>query len=210
MKKIYVNNIQYAGNLHSHDVTDPLEKLTCELEFGKVYGLQGSIGDGAWTLSWIIGGLLTPDQGTLLLDDKKINANYLRKISWIVRYDEIKRFGFISQSVKAQIQSGITELREENLINSFYLTPERYTRKLSQQSSEAWRSSCAIGFAHGKKIFCFPHMSYIRPKFITEYRSLWLEDMLNFLKVSGSLVLFPSEFNSTEIDMFDDVISVSN
>lgn len=208
MNKLYLENIQFSGMMHTTRTGffETLKPFSYEFEFGKTYGIEGAMGSGAWGLSWIIGGAIVPNQGRTVLDGTQINAKRLRASSWLVSYDEIKRFGFIRQSVKGQVRAGSKKIDEKELLEAFLLTTERYSRKLTQMRAEKYRASSAIGFAHGKTIFCFPHMHYLRPKFIFEYRSFWLEDMLNFLKASGALVLFPSQFSQDEATMFDHII----
>jgi len=78
-------------------------------------------------------------------------------------------------------------MTEEEIKQHFHLTNERYGRFLRQFSHEGWSASCAIGFAHGKRIFCFPTLEMAlvdvsRRRFI---------HLAQFLKSQNALVLFP-------------------
>lgn len=212
MKTINLTNIRYDGSMGSYSTDKPPIKLngvSCELEFGKSYLLDG---EDLWALSWIIGGALRPASGDIYLDGERVGQQNLRRISWLVRYDEIKRFGVFHQSVRSQIRAGIRNRNpfsalpdEQEIMQSFYLTPERYNRSLSQLSNEAWRASCAIGLANQKNIICFPLM---RSGFIDEYRSLWLEDILNYLKSFNVVIVIPAKMSAGAVGLFDKVIKL--
>lgn len=94
---------------------------------------------------------------------------------------------------------------EAEIIERFKLTSERYHRPMRQLSHEAWRASCAIGLAQGKKIFCFPYMDH---KMIDEYHDLWLKEMIDLLRDSGALVLIPSVATQSSKKLCDEIISV--
>lgn len=210
MKTISLTNIHYDGTLGSYSTDKTPVKLngvSCELEFGKSYLLGG---EGSWALSWIIAGALSPASGDIYLDGERVAQSDMRRISWLVRYDEIKKFGLFHQSVKSQIRTGIRNRNhsfalpdEQEIMQRFYLTPERYNRPSSQLSNEAWRASCAIGLANQRNIMCFPLM---RSDFIDEYRSLWLEDILSYLKSFNVLVIMPAQFTAGAEGLFDKVI----
>jgi ABC-type transport system involved in cytochrome bd biosynthesis fused ATPase/permease subunit len=167
--KISIENIQFSGTVGRAIVAETLKPLSYEFEFGKSYAIHGRDGDGTTALSWIIGGAIVPEKGRIFFNGKEIRSKQLRTISWLVRWDEIKRFGLFSQSVKAQLRSGINYTDDETLIKAFQLTRPRLDRKLRQYSNEGYSAACAIGFVHGKRVFCFPHL---RNNFVDEYRSL--------------------------------------
>lgn len=170
------------------------------------------MGGGGWALSWIIAGMVKPETGTILLDDIKRSARDLRREIWCVRRSEIKKFGlFGNQQVSAQIRHGLKTVQEQYLpsedeiIQRFRLTKERYNRSHRALSSEGWSASCAIGLANGKKIFCFPHME---ERFVNEYYDLWLKEMVELLTDAGSLVLFPSKATDNSKSLCDLIITV--
>jgi hypothetical protein len=94
----------------------------------------------------------------------------------------------------------------QEIIEKFGLTPARYSRKLSQLSNEGWSASCAIGFANGREIFCFPHLDYIGTTLIRDYRYLWFEDLINLLKSTGALVILPAELSEAANGLCDEVL----
>jgi ABC-type uncharacterized transport system ATPase subunit len=203
----------YTGTFGAQSLVEQLKPVTFRFQFGHVCAINAAPGKGAWALSWIIAGRRQPDRGKLFINEDVVTASHLRAVSWAVRHDEIKRFGFIKQSVRSQIQAGLKTHRqhlnitEDDIKEIFLLTEGRYDRPLSQLSHEAWRASCAIGFAHGKKIFCFPHMSFLRPGFIDEYDTLWLVDMLDFLATHHCLVIYPADIPQRHERFFDQIVS---
>ncbi|MBK8025637.1 MAG: hypothetical protein IPK19_30655 [Chloroflexi bacterium] len=217
---ISIRGLSFQGEIKSKGrrlVSEKLVGFQAIFQFGRSYLLNASVGDGAWALSWIVGGELQEQSGKLELDGNLYTRADRRKAAWLVRFSEIRRFGLFSTSVEAQIRHGLFDTSsqdryrgsERQIREDFNLTPGRYRRPLSQLSSEAWRASCAIGLANGKKIFCFPHMDYLRPNFVDEYRHLWLEDTLTYLKKSGALVLFPAMLTPANDGLCDEVTSLT-
>jgi len=163
-----------------------------DFEFGKSYLLTSLHTDQNEALAYLIGGLIQPSSGNITLDGKRYSQVQRRQDSWLVRYDSIKRFGIFQQSLQKQIQLGIKNnpdlgFTEMDIMRHFDLTPARYNRLLRQFSHEGWRARCAVGFAHGRRIFCFPHM---RMETIDTIQHQ-IAKTVAFLKSQGALVLFP-------------------
>ena len=184
-------------NLFSHEFT-----------FGKSYLLHSKPYRGASALSWIISGIVNQIYGQILLNGTDYPVEQRRQDSWYVRYDEIKKWGWFRQSVGAQIRFALKNnpnpilKTEAEIIEHFRLTPARLSRKLYQYSHEAWRASCAIGFALGRKIFCFPYLHYLS----RDFKDLWLKDMLDFLTANGALVLVPAFYDWETVGLCDEVV----
>ncbi|HEX2619028.1 MAG TPA: hypothetical protein VHL11_02745 [Phototrophicaceae bacterium] len=188
-------------------IPEKLNTFNYEFLFGASYLLNCKPGEGGWALSWIVGGLLKPTSGIIRLNE----TNYLLKDAWGVRESEIKRWGFGNQPVEYQIKTGLKSnarshlTTEDEIMKRFHLTPERYKRPLHQLSHEAWRASCAIGYASGKKIFCFPYLS---GDFINTYYDLWLKDLIDLLRDTGALVLVPADLADTLRNLCDVNVSL--
>lgn len=215
LRKVFYNKLlPVGGQKNKYSATHVWEELydfSYEFEFGKAYLLRGSSGDGAWALSWILGGLVACGSGKICSDDKLVTPSDLRAHSWIVRSDEIKRFGFMRQSVQTQIQQGLKKngellgISENQIIQEFDLTPERYDRLVTQLSHEAWRASPAIGLVHGKRIMCFPQMSPIRHTYASYIR---LKEIFEFLKSFGVMIIFPYDGTDYLEGTFDEIIDL--
>jgi ABC-2 type transport system ATP-binding protein len=69
LNEIIINKIS-----KSYGNKNVLNDVTLSLENGKVYGLIGENGAGKTTLMKILCGILTPDEGELLMQDKNVGA----------------------------------------------------------------------------------------------------------------------------------------
>ncbi len=76
----------------------------------------------------------------------------------------------------------------DSVAEKFFLTPQRYKRKLKQLSGERWRASAALGYALGKKIFYAP---YECSEFYYQMCHSGLDKVLRELTINGALVLLP-------------------
>jgi hypothetical protein len=209
-----LKNVSCRGLIPRWLIRSVLVDFSYEFKFGRSYLLDSPVARGAWALSWIIAGLLNEDSGIIEKDGEPFDLKARRQISWVVREDEIKRFGRFHMTIKSQVQHGFSRHQtvlgksHENVIKQFFLSPSRYIRPMRQLSNEGWSASCAIGFVNSKSIFCFPHMDYARRGFINEYRELWFEDHLNFLKSTGALILLPAHLTPESEGLCDEVISL--
>jgi hypothetical protein len=216
MKILNIEGIRFEKVINpgaKYLVFEKLRDFSYAFTFGKSYLLDSGLGEGGWALSWIIGGEFDADFGTITCDNLKYNKDERKKDAWCVRHSSVKtrKFSFNDPTVQEQIQHGFKTVSgqylksEHEIINRFHLTPERYSRPLRQLSHEAWRASCAIGLANGKKIFCFP---YIEPEFIEKFYEIWLKEMLDLLKESGALVLLPARAKKATEGLCDDIVPV--
>ena len=218
MQTLSVKEINYYGFVSKRDqVSNRLTWFSHDFQFGKSYLLHGELWDGGWALSQIIAGLLEPNvepaHAQILLDGVPYPTAQRKKDVWVVPRSEIKRYGlFQNMTVQEQIQHGLKNnsqpyLKSENdYIEHFRLTPERYTRPFRMLSHERWSASCAVGVANGKKIFCFPYINYVRPEFIEEYYELWFKAQVDLLRDSGALVLIPALAEGVAATLCDEIV----
>lgn len=213
MDVLSLKDISYTGAIEARrigNITETLKPFSFDFVFGKSYFLDSDIGQGGWALSWIIAGQTKEASGTVKFNDTELSLKDRQRISWRVRRSQLGRRWFGRPTVISQIRSGLRQnpnpfLKTENdIIEKFRLTPQRINRPLHQLSHEAWRASPAIGLAAGKRIFCFPNAEYLRPKLIIEYYDLWLKEMIDLLRDSGALVLFPSKLTDEQIMFLPD------
>ena len=209
-------NLRFEGTINpgaSHLVHEKLRSFSHAFSYGKSHLLDSGLGEGGWALSWILGGILDPDFGEITRNDLNYAVEERRKDAWCVRHDRIKvrRFSFREPTVREQIQYGLKTVSgqylksEQEVMERFHLTAERYVRPLRQLSHEAWRASCAIGLVNGKRVFCFPYMD---PGFIEDYYKIWLKEMLDLLTDSGALVLFPARAKKAAQGLCDEIVPV--
>lgn len=209
---IILDKVSYEGAVKINQawhIAPHIRDFSHEFVSGKAYHLASKNEDNSIAICWLICGMLKQQQGRVLCDGALVSSDQLRCRSWLVRSDEIKRFGMFSQSVKSQIkygiQQGASEFTEQDIIRRFKLTPERTNRHLHKLSSEAYSASSAIGLANGRKIFCFPPL---RKDFVEEYGDLWFKDIIRFLVHENALVLIPMPPTVNSHGICDEVVSI--
>lgn len=218
MEDLSVREIRFNGDVNpgaSHLFYESLRPITQVFELGKSYLLDSGLGEGGWALSWIVGGVFAPDFGEITRNNLAYPQEERRKAAWCVRHSQIRvrSFAFREATIREQIQHGLMKIpsqyqylkNEQEIMERFHLTRERYDRPLRQLSHEAWRASCAIGLANGKRIFCFP---YMEPRFIEDYYQIWLKEMLDLLTDAGALVLFPARAIKVAEGLCDEIVLV--
>lgn len=218
--KLILEDVKFKGTI-LNQVIEPevnLTHLSYEFEFGKVYHIASERQWDGWAFNLLIAGAIVEQAGIIKLNDTIVSPYQRGKMSWRVHRDEIMRFGLFIQSVKNQIRAGIKKgnrypLSEQDYIQNFKLTPQRYDRYLRQQSSEGWRSSCAIGLAHDKQIFCFPPFEHgrknvVSTSFVEDHGERWFFDMLKFMKSLNCLILLPLPIDMDTSEFCDGVIKV--
>lgn len=220
MHTLTVKSFSYSGSV-DHRIHESITHFSHEFSFGKSYLLGAELGKGAWALCCFIGGLLKlkkppySDYGEILSDGAPYSQEARLRDSWFVRRSEFMGFRAGHRTVKSYIQRGLKSnpnpylSSEQDYIDRFFLTyPQRYDRPVRQLSHEGWRASAAIGLAHGKKIFCFPYVEYVRPYLIEEYFDLWLKTMVDLLRDSGALVLIPALATDLTRKLCDEVVPI--
>lgn len=185
--------------------------INCDLEQGKIYRITADGERNLWMFCYILTGYLNPQRGYFWMDGVELFAFQRRKLTWFVRYSEIQRFGLFYQSVKRQIRHGIKKYNAHNLTEADYmrifrLDIHRFNRRLRYQSTQAWRSSCAIGLANNRKIICFSPV--ISGHILEEYHNSWFGDMLKFMKSLNCTILLPLSPYANAYNLHDETIHI--
>ena len=67
------------------------------------------------------------------------------------------------RTIKEQIEHGVhcklTDTDFSSIQKMFCISSERINRNIYFVSGERWKASAAIGYANGKKVFCYPWMN---------------------------------------------------
>jgi ABC-type dipeptide/oligopeptide/nickel transport system, ATPase component len=185
LEKIVFKNLSVGGtcNLFHHGIAqDCLQNNSFEFCVGNLYGIIGEFGDGGAALSCGLTGNADFYEGRIYIDDEEETISNIIKKSWYIGYDlygsqkTLKR-----KTIKEQIRDGIRanhcDLSVETIQNMFYVSEERVGRSIKKVSGERWKASIAIGYAYGKKIFCYPWMNsrdveHLREQMIKNIRTL--------------------------------------
>lgn len=204
MEKIVLENFSVGGkcNLFHHGmVLDCLEKKELEFYKGYLYGIIGEFGNGGAALSCGITGNTNFYEGKIFIDDRESSIKQLIKNSWYVgtdlyTYNSKKLFGnkpkIMKKTIKEQIEIGIQNVNHDldfgTIQRVFNLSNERVDRNIEYVSGERWKASAAIGYANGKKLFCFP---WLNSKDIDKLEEQ-LINTVNVLLDFGCIVIIPT------------------
>lgn len=162
--------------------------------------LFGEIDSGAWGISYLFSMYAYDVQKELFFNPLFANVDGyeipLETLSKSCCYLDEKTYPLFSKkhkTVRNLIQKGLRKTKNnkttKEICELFMLDPERIERPICNVGNEKFRAMAAIGYAHGKQIFCFPWMSQ---RIYNHYSSniLTLLDILEKLK---KIVILPVE-----------------
>ena len=197
MEKIVFENFSVGGecNLFHHGtVLDCLQNNSFEFHVGNLYGVIGEFGNGGAALSCGITGNTDYYEGRVYIDNQESSMEYIMENSWYVGLD-LKNTGKLfkkKQTVRQQIEYGIHNFKQESDVGKiqsiFNISDERIDRSIKYMSGERWKASAAIGYANGRKIFCYPWMNSRDIEHLKEQ----LFDVIKYLTDSGCIVIIPT------------------
>lgn len=97
--------------------------------------------------------------------------------------------------------------RIDDIVAEFHLTPEKLDYGLSRNCEwEMWRTSMAIGYASGKKIYCFPWMDTLQ-----FYDCMYNSSVFRFFKKisrEGGIIILPTSRRKNVSGFVDSVIQI--
>ena len=154
--------------------------LSLTIEEGKVFGLLGTNGAGKSTLLRMIGGIFTPDQGTILCNGQSIYENPTVKQD--IFYISDDAFYFANTPVDDMVRfyslyypSFDTE-RMYNLLQRFSLQRERKVSTFSKGMKK--QLSLLLGVCAGTKwLFCDESFDGLDPVMRQAVKSLFAQEM---------------------------------
>lgn len=204
LEKIKLSNISFGGkcNLFQYGIVhDCLQIKDFEFFKGNLYGIIGEFGTGGVALSCGITGNTKFYEGKIYFDDKEKEIEDLVNISWYIGNDlyQYRTSGLFcnkpkiyKKTIKEQIEYGVRcklVNRDFTTIQKmFEISSERVERNISFVSGERWKASAAIGYANGKKIFCYPWMNSKDIEHLKEQLSHTVEVLLDV----GCIVIIPT------------------
>lgn len=204
LEKIKLSNISFGGEcnlFHYGIVHDCLQINDFEFFTGNLYGIIGEFGTGGAALSCGITGNTKFYEGKIYFDDKEKEIEDLVNISWYIGNDlyQYRTSGFFcnkpkinKKTIKEQIEYGVRcKLIDRDFTTiqkMFKISSERVERNISFVSGERWKASAAIGYANGKRIFCYPWMNSKDIEHLKEQLSHTVEALLDV----GCIVIIPT------------------
>ena len=174
----------------------------------KIYGLIGAKGSGNTALPYLLTGWSKADSISITIDGRSVSPKEMRNISCYIghqHYYDIFPF-HKNLTVKKAIENGIKKSHNssqtfQTIKERFSLTDERENRRFKYIGNEHWRASLAIGYAHGKTVYC---AGFLDSAMWEKYYSIMLERWLNVLKDDGAIVLIPTDDEKCFGDFFDE------
>lgn len=155
--------------------------------------LVGDIDDGNFAVSYLLSMYdkinkkhMFYSQPDLKVNDEETSLKELTKYCCYLDEREYPLFKSKRKTVRQLIEkglkkSGIKKTCQE-ICDLFLLTDCRLDRPIYAVGNERFRSMAAVGYAHGKEVFCFPWLSKKMFNYYTN-NILWLLDILEELKV---------------------------
>lgn len=179
----------------------------------KVYGIVSNYGEGGWGLSYLLAGKISIEDENVIVGNHIYCKNDYVEEGWYVG-EGLKKKGFFSRemTVKNQIAKALknsnNNLSSKDIISKFDLSQDRVNYKLTQLSWESWRASIAIGYAHGKKIFCFPWLdtAYLKDLILNTGFIFYI----NILRKNGAVIIIPSSDELLLKYISDEIVVLNN
>jgi ABC-type dipeptide/oligopeptide/nickel transport system ATPase subunit len=207
-----IDIIQYPKMINYGQMIDYCQNFSYCFSSCKIYGIIGECGSGGWALSYTIAGKEKLKNGEIKINDNLVDVKELQKYSFYVG-EGISNVGIRKNSIFKQLQTGIKtsgrkDYSVEDIIELFGLSKDRLNYKIEELSWERWRASLAIGFAYGKRIYCFPwcNTSFVNDLIINPciYRCF------EILKQDGAIILLPTGTQEGVEYFVDEVVHLNN
>ena len=128
--------IEVKGVTKSFDDFTALDKVTCNIAEGCIYGMVGSNGAGKSTLLRVLSGIYKPDQGEAVIDGINVYENTYMKNKLVFVADELFFLPGATMKSMAKFYSSIYDNfdmeRFTELTKTFGLNPEKSISSFSK------------------------------------------------------------------------------
>lgn len=163
-------------------------------EKGKVYGLVGKQGTGAYTIAALLSGKLDIKDEKIYFDNVEKSNEDVKNNGWSVGEPVYHKFIKTEYTLKQLLEDAIKKYGRytsvEQIAQAFHLLPDRLNSPISHLKEDRWRASLAAGFAYGRQVFCLPFLDtgYFYDMMINSYMFLCFE----FMRRSGAIIILPT------------------
>lgn len=187
---VFCHSVFYS----SHDILDGKTMYTLSTGVNRLYG---EIDSGGWAVSCLLSMYDYAPDDFILYQDPCISINGIPgTLTEILPYscymDKSYPLFASNASIKALVSKGLANnhmnYSPSDIRNMFCIDLERFERPLSCVGNEVFKGMAAIGYCHGKNLFCFPWLSARRRESFHQHLSFTL-DVLSSLK---QMVIFPA------------------
>ncbi len=193
---------------HSFRHNEHLYEGTYKFEKGKMYGILGEHGEGGGGISWLLSGRDVIRDEKITVFGKEYREGESVEEGWylgegIPGMDKTAR-----KEISAALKMSKSSLSVQDIVDKFHLTEDRLDVKVRYFSWELWRLSAAIGYALGKKIFCFPAID--THMIIEIVRNTAFYIYVEKLRREGCILLLPSSSREILESLADEIIELNN
>lgn len=207
--------IHNVHDKHHPDIQTSYDILynTSEIVFerGKIYGILCKCGEGGQGITNLLTGNDYIDKEKIHIDGKLYKKGEKISEGWEMGKG-FKNLFLYNKTVKQQIEHALKKSKKnmtvDDIVKKFELTPERLGCKIFNLSGERWRASAAIGYAYGKKIFCFPWLDNVTLENVitTGYALLYAD----ILRKEDNIIIVPTAEREILEYITDEIIELRN
>ncbi len=188
--------------------TEHLYEESFLLEKGKMYGFLGEHGEGGGGISWLLSERAKLEDEKVNVFGKEYGKGETVEEGWclgegIPGMDKTAR-----REIAAALKMSKSSLSVQDIVDKFHLTEDRLDVKVRYYSGEIWRLSAAIGYALGKKIFCFPSLDTLM--LVELVRSAAFFIYFEKLRREGCILILPSSNREILESLADEIIELNN
>lgn len=192
-----------------YECNDAFPAFSGVLESGNIYYFFSDFCCGSWAAVNCIGGNgMVDDFSKIEIDNNPSNTKDRLLLSAWVAEKTNKKFGIsFHKTARKLIADGLkrsnTHISLDDVIDLFSISEGRIDRPVSQWSGEIFNITMAIGFARGKKIYCFPWISEFE---MNRIEGCW--EQIQTLKRKDSIILIPAAENNFLKSHCDGIIKI--
>jgi ABC-type dipeptide/oligopeptide/nickel transport system, ATPase component len=214
LEKILFENFSARGTckiFHHDSVKECIQDKSFEIYAGMLNGVVGEYGNEKAAISCSLTGNVRFNGDRISVDDKEETIDYIIKNSWYIVYDiygshsplfrrktkgeplyyeynMLRRRKTIKEQIETGVQENRCDLNANTIQEMFELLESRLGRSINYVSGARWKSSIAIGYAYGKKIFCYPWMNSKDVRIMEEQ----IRKNIEILTDNNCFVVFPT------------------
>ncbi len=193
---------------HSFRHNEYLNEGTFNFEEGKMYGILGEHGEGGGGISWLLSGRDVIRDEKITVFGKEYKEGETVEEGWYLGEGIPSMDKTARKEISAALKMSKSSLSVQDIVEKFHLTEERLDVKVRYHSWELWRLSAAIGYALGKKIFCFPAIDTYMLIEIVVNTAFYI--YVEKLRREGCILLLPSSNREILESLADEIIELNN
>ena len=193
------------GGCRSHE---DLYEESFEFEKGKMYGILGESGEGGGGLSWLLSGREVLENEKVIVFGKEYKRGQTVEEGWCLSEGIPRMNKPAGKQIAEALKRSRSRLTVQDIIDKFHLSEDRLHHYIHHYSWEVWRVSAAIGYALGKKIFCFPPLPAFMVADVVTSAGFFI--YVEKLRREGCILVLPCSSRVILEAVADEVIELNN